>query len=76
MKVFRESSWVWGLFEHLVGMVKGGLGNVVGNAKLNLDELSTIILKSECTLNSRPLKYQDNEIGQALTPCHLIFGHR
>ena len=72
----ERAAWYGGFFERLVGIVKRCLRKVLGNAKLNLDELSTVILEIECTLNSRPLTYQDDEIGQALTPSHLILGRR
>ena len=53
----ERAAWYGGFFERLVGMVKRCLRKVLGNAKLNLDELSTVILEIECTLNSRPLTY-------------------
>ena len=39
------------------------------------EELYTVLTEKECTLNSRPLTYQ-YEIGEALTPSHLILGQR
>ena len=64
----------WG-FERLVGSVKRPLRKVLGNARLNFDELLTVLLEIESTLNSRPLTYEYDEIGcEMLTPSHLIFG--
>ena len=67
-----RSPWWGGFFERLVGSVKR-----LGNAKLNFDELLTVLLEIESTLNSHPLTYEYNEIGgEMLTPSHLIFGFR
>ena len=76
MEIYFREQFGMGFLERFVGMVKRCLMTVMGNAKLNLDELSTVILEIECTLNSRPLTCQDNEIDQALTPSHLILGCR
>ena len=44
-----------------------------GNARLTFDELATLLAEIECTLNSRPLTYEYNEVGEeVLTPSHLI----
>ena len=41
------------------------------------DELATVLVEVKCTLNSRPLTYEYDEVGEeALTPSHLIFGRR
>ena len=72
----RSPSW-GGFFERLVGSVKRPLRKVLGNARLNFDELLTVLLEIESTLNSRPLIYEYDEIGgEMLTPSHLIFEFR
>ena len=72
-----RSPWWGGFFERLMGSVKRPLRKVLGNARLNSDELLTVLLEIESTLNSRPLTYEYDEIGgQMLTPSHVIFGFR
>ena len=46
---------------------------------MTLDELTTIVVEIEATLNNRPLTYvhDDNEgVSYALTPADLIYGRR
>ena len=72
-----RSPWWGGFFERLVGSVKRPLRKVLGNARLTHDELLTVLLEIESTLNSRPLTYEYDEIGgEMLTPSHLIFWFR
>eukprot|EP00794_Sanderia_malayensis_P016165 gene16165-biopygen13734 len=70
------SPWWGGYFERMVGSVKRCLRKVLGNARLSFDELSTILTEVESTLNSRPLTYLYDELGDVLTPSHLLYGHR
>ncbi|KAK3753065.1 hypothetical protein QZH41_005503 [Actinostola sp. cb2023] len=61
----------------MVGLVKGCLRKVLGNARLTFDELLTIIVEIEGTLNARPLTYEYEELEEeVLTPSHLIYGRR
>ena len=42
---------------------------------LNYDELTTLLIKIEQTLNTRPLTYlSDNNDHKAITPSHLLYG--
>ena len=57
--------------------MKACLRKVLGNARLTFDELLTVLVEVEGTLNSRPLTYDYNEVEhEVLTPSHLIFGRR
>ena len=67
--------WSGGIFERMVRSVKECLRKVLGNARLTHDELHTVLTEIECTLNSRPITYQ-YDIGEVLTPSHLILGQR
>ena len=67
--------WAGGMFERMVQSVKRCLRKVLGNARLTSEELHTVIVEIECTLNSRPLTYQ-YETEEVLTPSHLLYGHR
>ena len=61
----------------MVGCVKGCLREVSGNAKLTFDELLTVLVEIEDTLNSRPLPYRYGEPDEeVLTPSHLMHGRR
>ena len=61
----------------MVGSVKRPLRKVLGNARLTYDELLTSLLETEGTLNSRPLTYENDEVGgEMLTPSHLLYGFR
>ena len=57
--------------------VKRCLDKVIGNARLTFDELLTVLVEVEGTLNCRPLTYEyNNPEGEVLTPAHLIYGRR
>ena len=61
----------------MVGSVKRCSQKVLRNSKFSKDELLTISVQIEGTLNSRPLTYEYNEPEtETLTPSHLIFGRR
>ena len=48
----------------------------IRNARLNYDELSTVLVEVKAALNSRPLTYVFDEMEEPLTPSHLIVGRR
>ena len=51
------------------------LKKVIGNARLSFDEMLTVLVEVEGTLNSRPLTYDDDYPSEeVLTPSHLIHG--
>jgi hypothetical protein len=71
----ERAPWWGGFFERMVRSVKRCLRKVLGNAKLTVEELVTVLVEIEGTLNARPLtdEYEEFE-GEALTPSHLIHG--
>ena len=69
--------WWGGHFERMISSIKHCLRKVLGNARLSFDELSTVLVEVESTINSRPLTYSYEEIDEkVLTPSHLILGRR
>ena len=56
-------------------LVKQALHQVVGNAMLNWDELSEVLIDVELSLNNRPLSYVEDDIDMSiLTPNVMMFG--
>ena len=53
--ILAKSPWVGGFYERMIGTVKRCLRKVLGNARLAYDELQTILVEIEATLNSRPI---------------------
>ena len=52
---------------------------VVGQSTLNFEELRTLLVEVECTLNNRPITYvydDENHVSYPLTPVALIYGRR
>ena len=70
----------WGGFwERLVGSVKRCLKKTIGRSTLTFEEMRTLLVEIESTLNNRPLTYvyDDAEgISQPLTPANLIYGRQ
>jgi len=72
-----RAPWWGGFFERMIGCVKRVLRKVLGNARLSLVELQTIVAEVEGTVNNRPLTYDYSEMGEdMITPSHLVYGYR
>ena len=73
-----EVPLVGGFYERMIQLIKRILRKVLGNARLTYDELYTILVEVECTVNSHPLTYvsTDELEVEPLTPSHLLCGHR
>ena len=67
--------WWGGFYERLIGLVKRSLRKTLEKARLTFEELEVIITEVEAALNNRPLTYQGEEVSQALTPSHLMYGY-
>ena len=66
-----------GLWEAAVRSLKKHLSRIVGNTKLNFEELTTVLSQIEACLNSRPLgtmPHNDDDGIEVLTPGHFIIG--
>lgn len=71
------SPWWGGWWERLIRSVKSSLKKTVGSNCLTRSELETTIQEIEACVNSRPLTFQSDELGEdgPLTPSHFLLGH-
>ena len=64
-----------GLWEAAVKSFKAHLNKVIGETKVNFEQLSTVLVQIEACLNSRPLtNLPDSGELDALTPGHFLIG--
>jgi len=65
-----------GLWESAVKSAKHHLSRMMGEAKLTLSELNTLLCQIEACLNSRPITPMSSEPSdaEALTPAHFLIG--
>ena len=64
-----------GFFERMIQNAKRCLWKTLRSAKLDYDELNTLRVEVEGTLNSRPLTYvSSDDVEEPLIPFHLIYG--
>jgi len=71
--------WWGGYWERMVQSMKHCLRKTIGRSTLTIDEMSTILVEVEAILNNRPLMYMYDDledVSYALTPAHLLYGHR
>ena len=77
--IVEKAPWWGGYWECLVRSVKRCLKKTIGRATLSFEELATVLVEIESTLNNRPLTYLygDEECSsQAVTPADLIYGRK
>ena len=73
--ILEKSPWWGGFYERLISIIKNCLKKVIGKSFLNYEEISTVLIDVEQTLNSRPLTYlEEDNNKEALTPFHLLYG--
>ena len=67
-----------GFYERMVRSVKSPLRKILGNAKINSEEMQTVLVDIEMILNNRPLTYICNSPDEIapLTPSHFLVGSR
>ncbi len=68
------ASWWGGFWERMIGVVKQLLRSVLGSARVNNEELETLLCDVESVVNSRPLTYvsEDPDELSPLTPNSFI----
>ena len=73
----EKAPWWGGFFERLIKSVKRCMKNFLRTSHETEEELLTLLLEVEATLNSRPLTYVSTEdVREPLTPSHLLCGFR
>ena len=77
--ITEKAPWHGGFWERLVKSVKRCIKKTIGRALLSFEEMRTLLVEIESTLNNRPITYvYDDEEGVSypLTPSCLIYGRR
>ena len=72
----QAAPWTGGFFERLVKSVKRCLKNFLGKAKVNFNEMNTILRNIQNVLNNRPLTFCYDDLTTPLVPNHLIYGRK
>src|SRR5689334_382344 len=70
----RKSTLAWRFYERLVRLVKQCLRKTLGQIRLSLIQLQTVVAEIEAILNTRPLTYVGSDFsnGQLITPAHFL----
>lgn len=76
--IIEKVPWQGGFWERLVQSTKRCLKKNLGRTSLTFEELRTILVEIEATLNNRPLMYlyDDEGISYLLTASQLIYGRQ
>ena len=70
-----EAPWYGGFFERLVQSVKRCLRKILGNARIDYDEMVTVLKQIENVINNRPLTYDyTDDMVEPITPNKLLYG--
>ncbi|GFW59932.1 integrase catalytic domain-containing protein [Trichonephila clavipes] len=72
--IVERAPWWGGFYERLVKLVKDPLRKILGKALLTFEELATILIEIEYTVNSRPLTYVMDDFSEPnpLTPLDFL----
>lgn len=68
-----RAAWWGGFWERMVGTTKRCLKRILGRAQVGEEELYTILVNIEATVNSRPIT-QNEDSSEILTPSHFLTG--
>ena len=75
--ILEKSPWMGGFYERMVGLLKRILRKILANARLDYEELLTVVTEVESILNSRPISYvYAEETEEPICPSHLVTGKR
>ena len=72
----QRAPWMGGFIERVVGLYKCAIKRVIGRAKLDYQEFVTLISETNAVLNSRPITYVYDTVGEEepVTPSRLWCG--
>lgn len=72
----QKAPWMGGFIERVVGLFKSAVRRVVGRAMLDFQEFLTLIYEINAVLNSRPISYVYDTVGEEdpITPSKLWCG--
>ena len=72
--ITEHAPWQGGFYERLVKIVKSALKKSLGKAKVDNEQLSTLVTEIESVINSRPLLYVNDDVNsvETLTPAHFV----
>ena len=77
--IIERAPWQGGFWERLIQSTKRCLKKILGRTSLTFEEMRTILVEVEATLNNRPLTYiydDEDGISYPLTPSQLIYGRQ
>ena len=74
--IVENAPWWGGFWERPIGTCKRLMRKILGKASLTVKELETVMCRVEGTLNSRPITFRYDSVGEPrpLTPIDLILG--
>ena len=73
--ILEKSPWKGGFYERLIAILKSVLQKIVGPAKLNFQELHTVLVQIENMMNTTPLTYSSKETcDEHIIPSQLMYG--
>ena len=79
MYITEKATWHGGCWERMVRSTKRCVKKVLGRTSLNFEELRTILVEVETTINNCPLTYMYNGsegVSYPLTPSDIIYGRK
>ena len=77
--IIEKAPWWGGFWERMVRSVKNCLRKNLGRTSLTFEELRTLLVEIEATINKHPITYiydDKNGLSYPLTPSKLIYGRQ
>ena len=73
--ILEKSPWWGGFYERLIAILKLAFRKIAGSAKLNFEELHTVLAQIKNMMNKRPRTYLSEEnCDENITLSHLLHG--